>query len=306
VRVGARTVVDGVLRRTPAQAVFHWRASRSLAVLAYHEIRDPERFTVQLDHVRRVTNPVTLGSVVRAAAGGPGLPPRAVLLTFDDGHRDVLEVAMPMLRERGLPAAAFVVAGLVGTDTPHWWTEVKELVQGGGNARHVEGLTPDDTVRALKRVSDDVRLGTIADLQRSSGQRARPVAQLTADDLRALESAGVAVGNHSLSHPCLSRCHDEKIRNELERSHEIFTAELGHEPEAFAYPDGDRDERVTNAVEHIGYRAAFLFDHRLSVSKPPDPLNISRLRMDADAGFDRFRIIVSGLHPSIHRLRRLR
>ena len=35
-------------------------------------------------------------------------------MTFDDGHRDVLDVAMPMLRERGIPAVAFAVAGLIG------------------------------------------------------------------------------------------------------------------------------------------------------------------------------------------------
>lgn len=49
------------------------------------------------------------------------LPPRAVVLTFDDGYASVLEIAWPMLRERGLPATLFVVSGyLDGTRRFRW------------------------------------------------------------------------------------------------------------------------------------------------------------------------------------------
>jgi peptidoglycan/xylan/chitin deacetylase (PgdA/CDA1 family) len=302
----SKTMMDAVLRRTPVQPVFHWRAARSLAVLAYHEIRDRERFAWQLDHLRRATSPVSVRDVIRAAEGGIGLPQRAVLVTFDDGHRDVLEVAMPMLRERGMPAVAFVVSGLVGTEAPHWWTEVKDLVATGGRSSAVAGLRPEDAVRALKRVRNDVRLEALADLRRTAPRPARSVRQLTEDDLDRLESDGVAIGSHSLTHPCLTRCSSETIREEVDEAHEILAASLGHEIDAFAYPDGDRDERVSAIVRSSSHRAGFLFDHRLSPPRPPDPLNISRLRVDADASSDRFRIIVSGLHPSIHRIRGLR
>jgi peptidoglycan/xylan/chitin deacetylase (PgdA/CDA1 family) len=303
---GARTVVDAVLRRTPAQPVFHWRAGHSLAVLAYHDIRDVGRFAIHLDHLRRAASPVTVAEVVRAAEGRGGLPRRAVLVTFDDGHRDVLEVAMPMLRERGIPAAAFVVAGLIGTDAPFWWTEVKALVGAGGTSSSVAGLDPDAAVRALKRVPDDVRRSALEDLRRTAARPAQAVPQLTGPDLKQLEAAGIAIGSHSLTHPCLSTCGLDTIRAEVERSHEILAGALGHEIETFAYPDGDRDERVADAVREAGHRAAFLFDHRLSAPRPPDRFHISRLRADSDATSDRFRIILSGLHPTIHRLRGLR
>jgi peptidoglycan/xylan/chitin deacetylase (PgdA/CDA1 family) len=298
--------VDAVLRWTPAQPVFHWRAARSLAVLAYHDIRDRDRFAVHLDHLRRDASPVGLADIVRAADGGGGLPRRAVLVTFDDGHRDVLDVAMPMLRERGIPAVAFAVAGLIGTDTPHWWNEVKELVRAGGTAPAVSDLPPDDAVRALKKVPNDARERSIEELRRTASRPASPVNQLTERELAQLESEGIAIGSHSLTHPCLSTCDPVTIRTEVEGSHAILARALGHEIDSFAYPDGDRDARVADAVRDAGHRVAFLFDHRLSPSNPMDPFHISRLRMDADATFDRFRIILSGLHPTIHHLRGLR
>jgi peptidoglycan/xylan/chitin deacetylase (PgdA/CDA1 family) len=303
----SRPLIDAVLRRTPAQPVFHWRAARSLAVLAYHDVRDLERFAAQLDYIRQHASAVSISDVIRAAEGRAGLPRRAVLVTFDDGHRDVLDVAMPLLRDRGIPAAAFVVAGLIGTSAPHWWTEVKDLVKAGGSMRAIPGeLFADDVVRALKRVPNAVRLASIDELRRSADRAARPVPQLTREELLRLESDGIAIGNHSLTHPCLSTCDVTTVRAEIEGSHEILTEMLGHEIEAFAYPDGDSDARVAGIVREAGHRAAFLFDHRLSATRPPDPFNVSRLRVDTDASADRFRLIVSGLHPTIHRVRGLR
>jgi hypothetical protein len=48
---------------------------------------------------------------------------------------------------------------------------------------------------------------------------------------------------------------------------------------------------------------AFLFDHRLAPLPLREPLRISRLRVNSDTSTDRFRIILSGLHPTVHRVR---
>lgn len=304
-RTSTKNLLDGLLVRTPAQPMFVHRASRSLAVLAYHEVTAPDRFERQLDHLQRVARMVTIDQVVAAVEDRDELPERAVLLTFDDGHRDVYEIVMPILRSRGIPAVAFVVAGLIGTNNPPWWTEVKDLAAAGGVVTGLEGVAPADLVRSMKRLSNTDRVQAIEQLRESAGRRSHEVPQLRAEELRALESAQIAIGNHSLTHPCLSTCSDQEIVHEVRRSHDLLTQMLGHEPTAFAYPDGDHDPRVIRAVGDAGYRVAFRFDHRLDTLIPQVPLGISRLRMDAHATFDRFRIIVSGLHPAIHRLRGL-
>jgi peptidoglycan/xylan/chitin deacetylase (PgdA/CDA1 family) len=289
----ARTSLDRLLAGSPAQWAFHRRAGRRLAVLAYHSIDDPERFATHLDHLVRAAHPVSLDAVVDAVRGRSALPERAVLVTFDDGARSVSDVALPLLRERGVPAAAFVVSGLLDTDEPYWWTEVEAL---GGT----EGPA---LVRRLKEVADDERLATIAELRRVATAPAPRIRQLQKHELRALESAGIAVGNHSHTHPCLPRCADAKIVAEVADAHTTLTGALGHPPAAFAYPNGDCDTRTRRAVEDCGYDVAFLFDHRLSPAAPGDPLRVSRLRVDSTTTLDRFRSILSGLHPAVHRMR---
>lgn len=91
-------------------------------VLYYHRVgpfRDgaPRKMTVTPENFRaqmRLVEKAGALSLDDAAAGKPG-----VCVTFDDGFRDCLEFALPELRARRLPAAFFIVAGLVGK-TDEW------------------------------------------------------------------------------------------------------------------------------------------------------------------------------------------
>ena len=295
--------IDAALRRSPAQPLFRWRASRRLAVLAYHEVEDADRFTQHLDHIKQAMHPVSLEEVEAAAGGRGGLPRRAVLVTSDDGHRSVYETAMPLLRERGIPAVFFVIAGLIGTSKSFWWEEAKALARAGGVAGEFEGLEPGALSRALKYVPDETRLTALDELRRTAAAPPPPMPQLRWEELRALEVAGIAIGNHTLTHPCLRYCPEEKVRREMAEAHERLTEALGHPPTSFAYPNGSADGQAVRALEDLGYRTAFLFDHRLSEVPPRHPLRISRLVVNADAPLDRFRIITSGLHPALLRAR---
>jgi peptidoglycan/xylan/chitin deacetylase (PgdA/CDA1 family) len=87
-------------------------------ILMYHHIAAPEagvrlpalwvqpsKFAAQLRALRRAGyRAVTLGRVWRAWNGGPRLPRRAVVLTFDDGYADQLRHALPALRRQRWPA----------------------------------------------------------------------------------------------------------------------------------------------------------------------------------------------------------
>jgi peptidoglycan/xylan/chitin deacetylase (PgdA/CDA1 family)/O-antigen ligase len=299
----AESMVDAGLSRSPLQPIFQWRAERKLSVLAYHGIDQRERFEEHLAYLRGNTRPVSLSEVLEAIQGRRGLPLGAVLITFDDGDRTVLDAALPALRSAGIPGVAFVVAGLLDTNDPFWWDEVERLVRAGARLAELNGQGAEHSVRLLKRVPDEQRVHLIQDLrrQRPDVRVRRP--QLRGMDLVALETGGIAVGNHTLTHPCLGRCSNGQVLDEIGEAHRILESALGHPPESFAYPDGDWDERAGDALRDLGYRAAFLFDHRASTLPVEDPLRISRLRVNAGTSMDRFRTIVSSLHPAIHRFR---
>ncbi|HEX6201449.1 MAG TPA: polysaccharide deacetylase family protein [Thermoanaerobaculia bacterium] len=286
-RAAARRLADALLAASPLQPWFERRARRRLTVLAYHGVDDPGTFEAHLADLARRGRPVIApDTLVAALAGGPPLPPAAVLVTFDDGHASVLAEAAPRLARRGWGAAVFVVAGTLDGDEGWWWEEAR---RSGGAA----------WVRQLKALPDAERRRVLA-AERGGAPAPPPADALATADLPRLAALGVEVGSHTWSHPILPRCEDAVVREEVERAHARLAAALGGQPRFFAYPNGDFDPRAEAALAALGYRAAFLFDHRLSPSPPPRPFAVSRVRVDSHTPLARFRILTSGLHPALH------
>src|SRR4051812_23337545 len=103
--------------------------SSQLLVLCYHNVDPTWSFPArrragrlglerQLRLLKRLATVVPLETAVGALAEGRSLPPRAVALTFDDGYRDNLTVAVPMLQQLELPATFFLVPGLLDNVKP--------------------------------------------------------------------------------------------------------------------------------------------------------------------------------------------
>lgn len=167
---------------------------RALRVLMYHKVNDlwPNPTTVPtgvFDEQMRLLRelgyePVSLDHVRDYYLDGVPLPPGAVLITFDDGYRDNLENALPILRRYGYPAVVFVPVGYLddGCPLPHedalrllgvrnetvLWEHLAELEAGGirveshGIAhRPLSELEPDEAVReiALSKLRLEERLG---------------------------------------------------------------------------------------------------------------------------------------------------
>jgi peptidoglycan/xylan/chitin deacetylase (PgdA/CDA1 family) len=98
--------------------------SRSIPILTYHHVTpddlpsfrkyvlSPRMFAAQMRWLaRHGYTSVDLGSVV---GGRANLPRRPVVITFDDGYRECVEQAVPILQRWGLSAVFFLVAGLMG------------------------------------------------------------------------------------------------------------------------------------------------------------------------------------------------
>ncbi len=64
---------------------------------------------------------------------GRPLPSRPVMITFDDGYRDVLFNAAPVLRRLDMPATAYVITGRISGSDPSFltWRDLRDLEQDG-------------------------------------------------------------------------------------------------------------------------------------------------------------------------------
>jgi peptidoglycan/xylan/chitin deacetylase (PgdA/CDA1 family) len=109
-----------------------WRSIvRPPAILMYHAfaaddseenrfVLSTRRLVRQLRWLRFTRRKVVpLDHVVDALLAGQLLPPNLVVITMDDGYRDIADVAMPVLRREGATATAYLVADRLG-DSNRW------------------------------------------------------------------------------------------------------------------------------------------------------------------------------------------
>ena len=298
--VRARNLIDSMLARSPAQSIIAAKTSSRLVVIAYHNVVDEENFRVQIEYLQRTKRLLSLTQVLDGLRGDAALPSNAVLITFDDADRTICERAHPVLKDYGVPAVAFVIAGHLDSEAPFWWREVEELIRRGGRTTGLSAKQ-DAAVRSLKEMPDRERRRKIRTLRRSLATERVSTEHLMKMELPTLEAAGVSIGNHTLTHPVLDRCSDRQVKSEIVRAHRILTEATGVEPRAFAYPNGNYDPRGAAVLKELGYEAAFLFDHRVAYFPPEDAFRISRVRVNSTTPLSRFRLIVNGVHPAMHR-----
>jgi peptidoglycan/xylan/chitin deacetylase (PgdA/CDA1 family) len=239
---------------------------------------------------------VSLDEVLAVQEGRADLPPRAVLLTFDDAYDDFAEVAWPLLRHHGLPATLFVPTAY--PDVPgraFWWDRLHEGL-AGSVASAVDtplGRLPlgspaerDAATRSLrdfvKSRPHDEAMGHVDALLEDLEVPDRPSPVLGWDRLRALAADGVALAPHSRTHPLLTRVDAGRLTDEVAGSRADLERELGSAPPAFAYPSGANDEAVVAALAEAGYRLAFTTDRgneSVDAAGAPDWLRLRRVNV---------------------------
>lgn len=158
-----------------------------LLVLSYHDIRDDVRekadadafavstqnFAAHLDWLSAHDyHPISLSQLIKASQGKATLPPRAVLLTFDDGLRSMYTRVYPLLRAYHYPALVAVITDYVdmapdrtidygyrpfGHDDFLTWDQLREMLASGliEVASHTDtcitGCSPIRTVTRPRR-----------------------------------------------------------------------------------------------------------------------------------------------------------
>jgi peptidoglycan/xylan/chitin deacetylase (PgdA/CDA1 family) len=85
----------------------------------------------------------------------------------------------------------------------------------------------------------------------------RRFAHLAWRDMRAWQGRGIEFASHTATHPRLTRCSSDQVREELWRSRVAIARELGVETPTVSYPFGAAGEREERLARDAGYAAGF-------------------------------------------------
>lgn len=255
-----------------------------LSVLIYHRVLDTvdplvpwalsaKDFSDEMETLRSFFNVIPLPEAIERLSTGT-LPPRSAAVTFDDGYRDNLTVALPILQRHRIPATVFVASGFL--DGGRMWNDtVVEAVRSFTGRLDLGDLglgcldlnTEAERVHAVSTLLQQIkylpheRRASVADrIGERVGVNLPDDLMLSSDELRVLHASGIDIGGHTLSHPILSGLDDRSARHEIAENRERLT-ELTRAPASvFAYPNGrpGRDYSATHVrmVRDCGYSGA--------------------------------------------------
>lgn len=309
----------------------------SLAVLCYHGVVERYRnalpvlhrntvsvteFESQIDYLVRFFTPVSGQHVVDSVEEEKLLPPNPVLITFDDGYRNNLTHAAPILRRKGVPAVFGVTTSYVGTRSILWADEILlRVLDWQHPALHAPTglfrlpsaiserlLVARRISQGCKRIPIDTRNEFLAFLR----SRTPPVPSyfdpeanefMNWAEARQLADQGFDIGSHTVSHPILTGLTAEMVAAELRESRATIERHCRSSCTMLAYPNGSQEDyssAILDEAERAGYRIAFSVEDRRA-GRTPARFAIPRLLIPGHFPLPVFRAKVSGLYALLGR-----
>lgn len=199
-------------------------------------------------------------TIVSPAQVAAGLEPGRtyVMLTFDDGYYNNV-LALPVLKEFGVPAAFFVTSSNVLQGKCFWWDALaRELLYAGAPRQVLAAETRRLKRLPARRIEAFVRarFGDAALRPRGDSDRPFTPAELAEFARHPL----VHIGNHTADHQILTTCGPDEVRRQIEGCQSALQAITGSAPVAIAYPNGNHSPAVLDAARAAGLRVGLTVD----------------------------------------------
>lgn len=305
-------------------------AGSQAVVITYHRVGDPNEFPwnlpivstrafeSQMRYLKRSFEILSADTLVTRLEQGKYLPPRAVVITFDDGYRNNFTHAYPVLRKYDIPALINLTTAYIGTGNVFWWDRIKyslwetkldEINLGELGEFNLSSV--NERVRAafainnkLKARPNNERNLLIDNTVYASGVNIPADLGhqliLSWDEIKEMSRNGISFGAHSRTHPILMKLSPEEARQEIAQSKKDIEDKLGIEVTGFCYPNGDFDSKIVDIVKGAGFR--------YGLTAVPEMINNeSRLhelgRVSAGWNVNTLKLFMSGAYADMYTIR---
>lgn len=285
-------------------------------VLMYHRIADtypdpwdlavsPANFAAQLEVIKRLGATSTFGDLAKDGLVS-STQARTFAVTMDDGYRDNLTNALPLLEAADVPATVFVTTGTIGTGREFWWDALARIFLGdlplperlrigfaSGNldlsiapagpkglaARRTALMKVWQKLRLLPAEGIEEHLQELADWAGVSRAGATSDHPMDEGELRRFAASPlIEIGGHTVSHPVLPMLGIEDALREIRQGRDALRDWTGQEITSFAYPFGAHDSLSVRFVLEAGFSQACTVMPGVTTSRT-DRFRVPRLQV---------------------------
>jgi peptidoglycan/xylan/chitin deacetylase (PgdA/CDA1 family) len=283
-----------------------------LRVLTYHRVdrpasqtdlypgmisASPNEFAKQMAYVATNYHVVSMWDVLDRYLKKRPLPPRSVLITFDDAYRDFATNAWPILRMHQLPVTLFVPTAFPGEpERCFWWDRMYRAICSNRALQSCEtpwgpaSLTSDvERLALFRRLKEHVKslphveaMSLVDSLcfDQNVKQECKTNQVLNWDELRCLAGKGVTLAPHSRTHPLMNRIPPRQVIDETLGSLNDMQSRIeGTIPPVLAYPAGGVNKATVVALRGSGIELAFTTRRGVNDLTTADPLRLRRINI---------------------------
>lgn len=227
-------------------------------------------------------------------------------IMFDDGYKDNIDFAAPILKKYNCKASFYVVTNCIEQNIPTW-THVLEHYFSNTNQKefnfnfdfipsqlNIQSLENKEARVAyvkklkplLKNVPSKKRESLLTHLQSICPDIELPKLMMSWEDLKTLKKEGHYIGSHTISHPPLGMITEiDQLVDEIRRSGEIIQSKLGYFPLSISYPVGSFNADTKRISQEAGYTFGLAVKQNIHNPNEEDNFEISRIELYNESWF---------------------
>jgi len=273
---------------------FHLNKSleNKLTILSYHGVTEKndnefinvqgkhilkEDFQEQMEFINNFCSPLSIDEWIQLRAEQKKMPPYPTVVSFDDGFKNNLDQAIPVLEKLSIPCIFYISSGMINSDEMFWVDKIEQCLAFTKEKKISLFL---DLLKYYKIDSYEKRIKLLIEIKswcksHHKSETERVIAELisetrispqkdmhqnyntlTWDDLRFISNNDLfTIGGHSHSHSILSTLSDEELEIEVTNCTNEISRKLKIEINHFSYPEGQENhynENVISLLKRVG------------------------------------------------------
>lgn len=324
-----KRIIFGAIYFSGLTLLFRLLNRDKIAVLVYHGVcRKPfrqglgnssylhidlENFIRQMRFLKDRYNVISLEKLCEALSEGKDLPAYTVVLTFDDGYRNVFENAYPVLKEHGMPFTVFLVSKTMDEDGWLWLDKIEFMINNSevklvalwGREFCLKDLRKKKELlvfarKRIKSVNASTRNALIDELAEKL-KSSLPVVPpgeyrlMSYDQAAQMEAGLVSFGCHTPEHAILTLEAPEKVYDLLTECREMICGHINRKAGLFSYPNGSYNHQIKENLKKLDFVCGLTTVAGLN-KKDADLFELKRISIGSDDTLGSFAARLSGLN----------
>ena len=195
--------------------------------------------------------------------------------TFDDGYKDNLSYALPILEKHQVPASIYVTTSFLEKNVCIWWYELKDTIQDRSLLNfvyekqnfnfklknHKQKFLAFNVLRKLfLNLKPDKQAELLEHITETKTRKNYSAICLSPNEVKILDNNPlITIGSHSHNHLNLKILSEDEIIYEIKKSLGILEDLLSHKVKHFSYPYGEKNQASSSKydiIENLNFDSA--------------------------------------------------